>query len=199
MNYSKTVPFFLILLLFIRCSNDNTSKNLLLAPDNWRGEIIEFPLKFASSLTYSGTEHVRFAPGWGEKDATDYFSYVFLWEIDENPQLSIKKLETEIETYFDGLMSMVSKMNLNLFKKLPKAKAFFEKVNDSVYVGKVMTYDAFTTKKEVNLNIIVDYKFCDELNKHLVLFNLSPQHPKHSIWKKMQKVTIDANCEQINN
>ncbi len=195
MNFTKTIPFFLFLLLFTQCNTEKISKNLLLAADGWRGEIIEFPLKFASSISYSGTEYVRFAPGWGEKEAEDYFSYAFLWEIDQNPQLSTEKLESEMETYFDGLMSMVSKMNLKLFKKVPKTKAFFEKVNDAVYVGKVLTYDAFTTKKEVNLNVIVDYKFCSTANKHLVLFNLSPQVPEHQIWKKMKKIRIDLECD----
>ncbi len=195
MNFTKTIPFFYILLFFASCTSEKTSKNVLLAPDNWRNEIIEFPLKFASSLSYSGTEYVRFAPGWGEKEAEDYFSYVFLWEIDQDPKLSSKKLESEIEIYFDGLMSMVSKMNLNLLKKIPKSKAFFEKVNDQVYVGKILTYDAFTTKKEVSLNITVNANYCNKENKYLVLFNLSPQAPEHVIWKKMKKITIDLDCD----
>ncbi len=195
MNFSKTVPFFLILIIFLQCKEDNSSKNILNAPENWRSEVIEFPLKFASSLQYSGAEHIRFAPGWGKEKAKDYFSYVFLWEIDQEPKLSTKKLESEMEIYFDGLMNMVSKMNLKFFKDIPKSKAFFEKVNDSLYIGKILTYDAFTTKKEVNLNIIVENRFCNLDNRHLVLFNVSPQAPEHPVWKKMKKITIDLECE----
>ncbi|WP_106791310.1 hypothetical protein [Aquimarina sp. Aq78] len=195
MSFAKTIPFIIITLLFVQCGNDSNTKNLLSASENWRGEVIEFPLEFATSLQYSGIEHVRFAPGWGKEGASDYFSYAFLWDLSENPQLSAKKLESEMETYFDGLMRLVSKMDSEQKNKIPKSKAFFEKVNGSVYVGKILTYDAFTTKKEVNLNITVKYSMCELQDKHLVLFNISPQSLEHQIWKKLKKVTVTMNCK----
>lgn len=194
MNFTKTVPFFFILLFFTSCNLSKTPKNPLLAPDNWRSEIIDFPLEFAPSLSYSGTEYIQFAPGWGKKDAEDYFSYVLLWKINQDPLLSSKKLEAEMETYFDGLMEAVSKSDSSAVKVILKPKAFFEKVNDSVYAGKIITYDAFTTKKEVRLNTIVNTSYCNAQQKHLVLFKVSPQTHEHSIWKRMEKVAIDLDC-----
>ncbi len=135
MSFAKTIPFIIITLLFVQCGNDTNNKNLLSASGNWRGEVIEFPLEFDTSKQYSGIEYVRFAPGWGKDGASDYFSYAFLWDLSENPQLSAKKLESQMETYFDGLMSMVSKMDSKQNNEISKSKAFFEKVNDSVYVG----------------------------------------------------------------
>ncbi len=195
MSKTKTIPFFIFLLIFIQCKKNDPQENILNAPENWRSEVIEFPLDFATSLHYSGTEHIRFAPGWGEEGANDYFSYVFLWEIDQNPMLSSKKIESEIEIYFDGLMNTVTQMNQKPLKKVPRSKAFFEKVNDSIYIGKILTYDAFTTKKEISLNSIIEYKFCNQQDRHLVLFNISPQTLEHPIWKKMKNVTIDLDCK----
>ena len=100
---TKTIPFIMYALFFIQC-NTSTPENKLLAPKNWKSEIIKFPLKFAPTLKYSGEEYVRFAPGWGDITASDYFSYAFLWNINEAPQLSTSKLEQEMEAYFDGLM-----------------------------------------------------------------------------------------------
>ncbi|MEW7292006.1 hypothetical protein [Aquimarina sp. 2304DJ70-9] len=195
MKFPKIVPFFFILLFFAHCKKNNSSKNPLIAKENWRSETIDFPLDFAPSLDYSGIEYIRFAPGWGNENATDYFSYVFLWIIDQDPKLSSKKIESEMETYFDGLIAAVSKDDLSTEKRKLNAKAFFEKVNDSVYAGKILTYDPFTTKKELNLNIIITHTFCKAENKYLVLFNLSPQTPEHSIWKKMKKIGIDLDCD----
>lgn len=195
MTYSKIIPFILILILFTQCDKGNTEKNLLQAPDDWRGEVIKFPLDFANSLHYSGVEYIRFAPGWGKENATDYFSYAFLWQIDQNPKLSAQKLESEMELYYDGLMNMVSEKEPGKFKEPFASKAFFEKVNDSVYVGKIITYDAFTTKKEVDLNAIVDYRFCKGINKHLVLFNVSPKPLEHQIWKKLNLIDIQTDCK----
>ena len=195
MTYSKTIPLILIIIFFVQCGKDSTEKNLLQSPDDWRSEVIKFPLDFAGSLQYSGIEYIRFAPGWGNENAMDYFSYVFLWQIDQNPKLSAQKLESEMELYFDGLMNMVSEKEPLKFREPFSSKAFFEKVNDSVYVGKIITYDAFTTKKEVNLNTIVDYRFCNKTNKHLVLFHISPKPLEHQIWKKLNRIVVQTDCK----
>ncbi|MBL0683006.1 hypothetical protein JJQ60_05735 [Aquimarina mytili] len=179
----------------MQCKTHNSQQNLLITEENWRSEIIDFPLEFAPSLEYFGTEHIRFAPGWGKKNAADYFSYAFLWILDQDPELSSKKLESDMETYFDGLIKVISKEELKSNIDITKSKAFFEKVNDSVYAGKILTYDPFTTRKDVNLNIIVTYRYCTLEKKHLALFNISPQAPEHQIWKKMKKIAIDLTCE----
>ncbi|WP_103068326.1 hypothetical protein [Aquimarina sediminis] len=194
MSFAKTVPFILIALLFIQCNENKTNKNLLNAPENWRGEVIEFPLEFAPSLQYSGIEYVRFAPGWGKEGNLDYFSYVFAWDLYNDPQLSTGKLESDIETYFDGLMSVVSGENQNSVPSFSRSKAFFEKVNDSVYIGKVLTHDAFTSKKAVSLNILVNYSFCKQQNNHFVVFMISPQGPEHQIWKTLKKINLEQDC-----
>ncbi len=190
MNSAKTIPFFLILFIFIQCNSENTNKNKLSAPESWRGEILNFPLEFANSLKYSGAEYIQFAPGWGTKDAKDYFSYVLIWEINENPNLSSKKLEHEMQVYFDGLMKEVSETP----DQIPDSKAFFEKVNDSLYIGKVITFDAFTTNTPLSLNMIIAKSYCEKTKKHIVRFDVSPQLPKHPVWKKLKQVTIDENC-----
>ena len=195
MNFPKTVPFFFILLFFLQCKKHNSTENILIAKENWRSETINFPLDFAPSLSYSGVEYIKFAPGWGEKNAPDYFSYAFLWVIDQDPKLSSKKLETEMEAYFDGLIHHITSNQDGHDTNISKTKAFFEKINDAAYAGKILTYDPFTTKKEVRLNVLVYPTACHPENKHLVLFNLSPQNPNHAIWKKMKNIKIDLDCD----
>ncbi|WP_103866566.1 MULTISPECIES: hypothetical protein [Aquimarina] len=195
MSFAKIIPFILIISLFTHCTDNDPNKNLLEAPEKWKGEIIEFPLEFAPSLSYSGIEYVRFAPDWGKKGASDHFSYAFLWDINENPQLSSKKIESEMETYFDGLMNTVSKESDLSNKEIPKAKAFFEKVNDSVFIGKILTYDAFITKDKISLNCIVNYHYCNNTSTHQVLFNLSPQPLEHPIWKRLKQIKTNTVCK----
>lgn len=196
MTFSKIIPFFILLLfVIIGCTDSNTPSNPLMAPDNWRKETIEFPLSFAPSLTYKGTEYVRFAPGWGKKDAEDYFTYAFLWYLDEVPTLSSKILESELETYFNGLMGVVSGSEDTTTSSIPTSKAFFEKLDETSYAGKVITYDAFTTKKEVTLNVVAKYSACPELEKHLVLFKFSPKKVDHPVWSKLENIQIDLDCK----
>ncbi|WP_378174776.1 hypothetical protein [Aquimarina sp. SS2-1] len=191
MRFSKTIPFFIILsLTFIQCKKEPSDINLLSAPNNWRKETIPFPLSFAKSIQHRGTEYVRFSPGWGKQGSEEYFSYVFLWYLDNDPQLSDRQLESELEVYFDGLMQEVKDRDETILK----AKAFFEKIDDQSFAGKVITYDAFTTKKEVQLNVVVTYNYCQSSNKYLLLFKISPQPIDHVIWDKLHKVNPNIDC-----
>ncbi|WP_025740409.1 hypothetical protein [Aquimarina pacifica] len=195
MKITKTIPFFLSALFFIQCSTNKTSKNILLSPKEWNSKVIEFPLEFAPSIQYSGREFTSFLPNYDKQGTPSYFSYVFLWEINQNPALSTKKIELELETYFDGLLENALEKGNSLPSKITKSKAFFEKINDSKYVGKVLTFDAIHAKKPLSLNIILDYSFCSKQNNHLLFFKVSPQDLEHQIWKKLKKVSIDSECE----
>ena len=94
MSISKTIPFSIIVLfLCTQCKKNDTQVFPLSAPDNWKQETIQFPLKFAPSIAYEGTLYVQFAPGWGKKDSNEYFSYIFLWSLDQDPNLSSATLE----------------------------------------------------------------------------------------------------------
>jgi hypothetical protein len=61
-------------------------------PSGWRTETIAFPLDFAPSIAYHGEEQIRFAPGMFNAAAPDYFSYVFVWIVDEQPALTADAL-----------------------------------------------------------------------------------------------------------
>ena len=111
--------------IYFRLHND--IENVLEAKNDWRSEVLEFPLIFARDLEYEGEEHIRFAPGWGEIDSEDYFSYVFLWMIKENPNLNSSKLESILNIYFDGLMNTGAITNFSFFKKSLKLDPLCEK------------------------------------------------------------------------
>ncbi len=194
MKITKTIPFFISLLFFTQCNTDKSNKNILVFPKEWSGKVIEFPLEFAPSIQYSGTEFTRFAPKYDHVETTDYFSYIFLWKINENPSLSPKKMESLLEIYFDGLITNQLKKNTPITSQIPKTKAFFERVNDSTYIGKVLTFDVLYAKKAITLNVMVNYRNCSKENKHLLLFKLSPQHLDHQIWKKLRKIDDKQIC-----
>ncbi len=78
------------------------------APESWRKESFTFPLQFAPSIPYEGTEHVRFAPSWTHFAAEDGFTYVLLWDIKRR-DLQPQELERALDVYFDGLMEAVTR------------------------------------------------------------------------------------------
>src|SRR4051812_257548 len=81
---------------------------LLVAPGDWRAESFQFPLQFAPSIPYEGTEHVRFNPAWDKFADEAGFSYVFLWDV-KAAAVEPPDIEDHLETYFNGLMSNVAR------------------------------------------------------------------------------------------
>ena len=42
-------------------------------------------LFFAPSIKYKGVEDIRFTPGWGKAGSEEYWTYAFLWFLDDEP------------------------------------------------------------------------------------------------------------------
>ncbi len=179
--------------LYLRLNND--IENVLEAKDDWRSEVLEFPLIFANDLDYKGEEHIRFAPGWGKVEQEDYFSYVFLWIIEENPDLSSTKLENILNTYFDGLMNTGAITNFNFFKDIPKTKSTIKKGKNDSFEGSIELYDEFFSKKIIKLNAKVKNEYCPRKEKHLVWFYLSPKEKTNAIWDKLNEVKLNFECD----
>lgn len=73
----------------------------------WRPEKIALPPGFAPSLP-SGNELLWFAPGMFEREADDYFTYVFELDFDEAPATDVASLEPLLADYYRGLMNAVA-------------------------------------------------------------------------------------------
>src|SRR5947209_15682213 len=86
-----------------RRSSDLAHAAPIPAPENWRSETFKFPLIFAPSIPFEGTEHVRFSPAWSRFASPDGFTYVFLWDLKPET-LEAAYLERALAVYFDSLM-----------------------------------------------------------------------------------------------
>jgi hypothetical protein len=78
------------------------------APPSWREETFAFPLVFAPSIPYEGTETVRFSPDFARFASPSGFTYVILWDIKRRA-LEPAELERGLAVYFDGLMENVTR------------------------------------------------------------------------------------------
>ncbi|WP_299681499.1 hypothetical protein [uncultured Dokdonia sp.] len=171
-------------------------KELLLSIDGpWRSEQLTFPIAFAPSLDYKGIEEVRFAKGWGTPESEEFWTYTFLWYLDEDPSVTATHLEKDIEAYFNGLMALVGKGSG--LTDIPNANVVFvpENSNEGSYIGKAKIFDAFFTKDIQTLNIKAVSGFCEKTNKYTVLFTFSPKTFDHSIWKTLNGITLSKTCK----
>lgn len=168
---------------------------VLKAPENWRTELIKFPLSFAPDLDLRGMEDIRFAPGWADKNAEDFWNYAFVWYLNDNPKLTEEKLENYMETYFDGLMQVVGKS-----KEIEKTNSlFFGKADDPLqpdFIGKIRVYDAFFVKDIITLYTKVRIFFCVKTQKHMVFFRVAPKSFGDEVWKNLKEVSVGINCKK---
>ncbi len=77
-------------------------ETVLEAPESWGSEIITFPMDFAPSIDFTGFEDIRFTPGWTDPYNRQFWTYSFVWYIDQIPPLTEQKLTDLMSTYYDG-------------------------------------------------------------------------------------------------
>ncbi|MCE3296682.1 MAG: hypothetical protein K0R65_2396 [Crocinitomicaceae bacterium] len=183
-----------ILLLFfhITAFSQKEENSAILEKDStWGSEFFAFPIDFAPEIAYQGREEAIFPPNWAKKDSSEFWSYAFAWQINLNKKLTKSKLETNLQFYFDGLMHSV---HGNPETNLPKTTARFSSKkrsdNKNVYIGEVVIFDTFFTKKPLTLHAIVEQYSCIEEEKSVLIFRFSPKGFEHEVWRKLDEVKI---------
>lgn len=173
-------------------------KGLELLVTDWGKEFFHFPLHFAEEIRYQGVEEVVFPKNWIKQDSSDFWSYVFVWALENKQAVTEKELETNLKLYFDGLISGLSRVDTT---KLTKTSTQFqrnENPKDSVsFIGNLNIFDGFATQKPLNLNARIYSDYCKEKDQLILLFRFSPQPFDHPIWDKLRTVTVRPTvCEK---
>lgn len=180
----------LILFLFIvtrQITFGQEVETILSAPDNWKGEIIPFPLGFAPSIDFIGFEDLRFSPGWSDSTSNEFWAYIFVWYIEKNSPMNESKLTQTFNKYYDGLMGA------DINNKLDKTQSQFTKTNEG-FTGKMRVYDRFFTKDYITLNIKVTETFCPETNKQIILCKITPKAFDDDVWNIFDDVKLKVKC-----
>lgn len=173
-------------------------KGLEILVTDWGKEFFHFPIHFAPDLPYKGLEEVVFPKNWRKPDSTDFWSYVFVWEIDNRVAVSPEELETNLSIYFDGLMEVVKDESDG---EIMKTRIDFEVNSDPKdtvdIIGNLTIFDAFATHAPLDLNARIFSNYCEERGKLFLLFQFSPLDYNHPIWDKLRTVLVRENvCEK---
>lgn len=191
----KTVLILFIFTISSLITIGQESESVLSAPDNWKSEIIPFPLGFAQEIDFVGFEDLRFAPNWTDSTSQEFWTYTFVWYIEKGPAMTENKLTETFNMYYDGLMGVDQNNETDNASsiKLDKTQCSFIKTNDG-FTGKMRVYDRFFTKDYMTLNIKVKETFCPEMNKQIILCDISPKEFSHEVWKIFDEVELDVIC-----
>ncbi len=166
-------------------------------PDGWRTETIPFPLGFAPELDYTGLEELRFSPGMFTADAEDYWTYAFVWWIPLATDPGAERLQADLEAYFFGLTRVVARGN-GFDPGNPTYEAALRGIEGSSprrLRGRVVTFDAFTTRSAVELNVQVENLPCVKADHRALIFLLSPQDEDHEVWRSLERIRDGFRCD----
>lgn len=163
----------------------------------WRGETFSFPLVFAPSVPFDGTQDVRFAPGFGRFGTSDGFSHAILWDIRPQP-MEGAQLERALAVYFDGLMENAARGRK--LDELPVAAAVSLHPMSApagwrdAYAGAVHTWNAFSRGEEMKLDVEAATRRCAP--DHLQVFIATSMAPRRDkAWDALRSMREEVSCE----
>lgn len=164
----------------------------------WRGERIELPPGFAPDMQWKGTEDIRFAPGMFQADADDFFTYVLVFLLEKDSDVSLQAIQREILTYYRGLSKAVSKgkvsaadagkftVEMNQESEVTLNPPGIQKEGVTGYSGKLDWIEPFASQKPQTLH------FEAQLWKHgeqpALFLCVSPQKREAKIWESLRKI-----------
>jgi hypothetical protein len=169
------------------------------APDDWRSESFKFPLIFAPTIPYEGTEYVRFAPYWAEDNAERGFTYVILWDLKRRT-LEPAELERGLNVYFDGLMEQVTRarkiedtgaVTSTALHPLAAPEGWQEALS-----GRVYTWNAFVKGEPLVLNLEIAHRPCGA-DRTQVFFAFSRAERAQPPWKDLRAIRSATTCATV--
>lgn len=167
-------------------------------PAGWRKETIPFPLEFAPDLKHQGVEELRFGPGFSHPQESDFWSYDFVWRLDDESVVDEKTLADELTRYFRGLNMTVGGKKYGFdkerFKSSVAAVPAPEGSPAAAFRGRVESYDAFATGKPIILNVEMSRETCPDGKRRFVTFAISPQAEDAPVWKSLREETAAFRC-----
>jgi hypothetical protein len=169
---------------------------LITAPAGWRKESFEFPLAFAPTIGYKGTEHLRFNPQWDQFDTEGGFSYVVLWDVKATP-VEPPDIEDNLETYFNGLMANVARG-----RKLDEPPKTIVAAHPMAapagwqqgFGVEIHTFNSFAKGEPLLLHGEVTQRNCGK-DRMQILFALSKSRRDRPIWNGLRGVRTATTCE----
>ena len=162
---------------------------MLFQPAHWEFERFSLPPEFAPRITYKGAEELRFAPGMFQKDSANYFTYVFVIQLEGVASISQSDIEDYLLNYYRGLCRVTAR-DRKLSIDTAQINVTIEKQKDLpsgeiVYNATANIFGVFADGAPVKLNIEVQV-LMDAPRKRTYLFILaSPRDKTDAIWKTL--------------
>lgn len=164
-------------------------------PPGWKHESFALPPGFAPEFPYHGTEDLRFMPGFSSPAAPDYWSYEFVWWLDERPRFDATEIAAALSTYFRGLCTAVggSRYEFDPSRYRADLTAVAGRALPRM-ARQVFTYDPFETGQPLILNVEVELRPCPETSRTAIVVVLSPKDTADRVWTELRATAAALVC-----
>ena len=193
---ARRIGLGLLLCWPLLCAAAEPPADLWPIPAGWKHETFPLPPEFAPGMPYRGTEELRFMPGFSSPTAPDYWSYDFVWWLDEPPAFDAMSVGAALTTYFRGLAGAVGGTK---YKFDP---ARFRTVLTAVpaskpprLTGEVFTYDPFATGLAIKLHVELELRSCPGAKRTAVVVALSPKDATDGVWEDLRATAGTVVCK----
>ena len=186
---------FVFCLAALLCGGAIAAK--LPSPPGWRGETFRFPLVFAPSVPFDGTQDVRFAPGFARFGTSEGFTHAILWDIRPEP-VEGAQLERALAVYFDGLMDNAARGRKLTELPVPAAVSLHPMSAppgwSDAYAGAIHTWNAFSRGEEMKLDVEVSTRRCTPARLQVfIAMSMAPRRAK--AWDELRSLREEATCD----
>lgn len=166
------------------------------APASWREETFTFPLVFAPSIPYEGTEVVRFSPDFTKFDGGRGFTYVILWDIKQR-RIEPAEIERGLAVYFDGLMENVTRARKIEDPGTVSSVALHPMRAPAGWgeglSGQLWTWNAFAKGEPLVLNLEVTHRACgSDRTQIFYAFSMAPR--TDGAWTQLRAIRDKTAC-----
>ena len=170
------------------------------SPKGWGKEQIKLPPAFAPKMNWKGHEDLRFAPGMFNPKSDSFLSYDVLFWTEGERVPTLKELQQEITTYYQGLSQALlarRKPGLKPLQAVIKLKAAesldktpLAKRPAARYTGVLVWTEPFVTARKQRLRLELDVRTHD--GRISVFLCASPQNFDAKVWKQLRKIRDDV-------
>jgi hypothetical protein len=170
------------------------------APEGWMIERFPIPISFAPQIPYRGVEDIRFSPGWGDVKSDGYWTYAFLWYLEDSQAIDAEIISGNLKAYYTGLIEVNRESHkVPAGKLVPVLTSFKEsetgKGDLETFTGTIEMLD-YIQQKPIILHCIAHIRSCPDDHKTILFFELSPKPFTHSNWSKLNRLWLDFQCKK---
>ncbi|HUS01983.1 MAG TPA: hypothetical protein VMY77_09665 [Chitinophagaceae bacterium] len=178
-------------------SNQGTSYTLPF-PQGWKTELFSLPVKFAPAIAYKGVEDIRFAPGWEKATSNEYWTYCFLWCLEDSIHIDAKIIEKNLEAYYTGLIGSNVQQNKISSNSIIQTETSFDKAATAngdleTFTGTIRMLD-YMKQEPITLNCMVHLTSCPQQSNTYLFHEISPKPFTDSVWKSLHQIWTGFAC-----